>query len=263
MAIIRGASKDPREEIAFVERQIKRLTPLPPNITWGLSPSGPQRSSRALLEGVNDLAQRYGLPIFTHVYETKAQTAKARAIYGEHGGSMIRYLADIGLLTPRTTIAHGVWLTRDEIEIMAEHRAGVAHNPISNLKLKSGVAPMHAAMQAGVRVALGCDNCSCGDCQNMFQAMKMFCLLAAVTDPNPTGVRSADAIKAATLGGAQAMNLEEEIGAVRAGMKADLVVIDLSDIAWQPLNSVARQLVFSEVGRGVETTIVDGESRDV
>jgi cytosine/adenosine deaminase-related metal-dependent hydrolase len=87
----------------------------------------------------------------------------------------------------------------------------------------------------------------------------MFCLLAAVTDPNPTGVRSADAIKAATLGGAQAMNLEEEIGAVRAGMKADLVVIDLSDIAWQPLNSVARQLVFSEVGRGVETTIVDGE----
>ena len=187
MAIIRGASKDAREEIAFVERQIKRLTPLPPRLTWGLSPSGPQRSSRALLEGVSDLAQRYGLPIFTHVYETKAQTAKARAIYGEHGGSMIRYLADIGLLTPRTTIAHGVWLTRDEIAIMAEHRAGVAHNPISNLKLKSGVAPMHAAMQAGVRVALGCDNCSCGDCQSMFQAMKMFCLLAAVDRPESDG----------------------------------------------------------------------------
>jgi 5-methylthioadenosine/S-adenosylhomocysteine deaminase len=83
--------------------------------------------------------------------------------------------------------------------------------------------------------------------------------LAAVSDPNPTGVRSADAIKAATLGGAQAMNLEKEIGAIRAGMKADLVVIDLKDVAWQPLNSVARQLVFSESGRGVETTIVDGE----
>jgi 5-methylthioadenosine/S-adenosylhomocysteine deaminase len=259
MAVIRGAPKDAREEIAFVERQIKRLTPLPPRFTWGLSPSGPQRSSRALLEGIGDLAQRHRLPIFTHVYETKAQTAKARAIYAEHDGSMIRHLADIGLLTPLTTIAHGVWLTRDEMAIMAEHGSGIAHNPISNLKLKSGVAPMHAAMQAGVRVALGCDNCSCGDCQSMFQAMKMFCLLAAVTDPNPTGVRAADAIKAATLGGAQAMNLDGEIGAVRAGMKADLVVIDLDDIAWQPLNSVARQLVFSEVGRGVETTIVDGE----
>jgi 5-methylthioadenosine/S-adenosylhomocysteine deaminase len=118
MAVIRGAPKDAHEEIAFVERQINRLTPLPPRFTWGLSPSGPQRSSRTLLEGVSDLAQRYGLPIFTHVYETKAQTAKARAIYGEHDGSMIRHLADTGLLTPRTTIAHGVWLTRDEIAIM-------------------------------------------------------------------------------------------------------------------------------------------------
>ena len=90
MALIRGASKDPREEIAFVERQIKRLTPLPPRITWGLSPSGPQRSSRALLEGVADLARQRELPVFTHVYETKAQTAKARTIYGAHGGSMIR-----------------------------------------------------------------------------------------------------------------------------------------------------------------------------
>ena len=183
--LIRGAAKDAREEIAFVERQIKRLTPLSPRLSWGLSPSGPQRSSRALLEGVADLARRHQLPIFTHVYETKAQTAKARAIYGEHGGSMIRHLADIGLLTPRTTIAHGVWLMQDEIALMADHGAGIAHNPISNLKLKSGVAPMHAAMQAGVNVALGCDNCSCGDCQSMFQAMKMFCLLAAVTDPKP------------------------------------------------------------------------------
>jgi 5-methylthioadenosine/S-adenosylhomocysteine deaminase len=259
MALIRGAPKDARDEIAFVEHQIKRLAPLPPRLSWGLSPSGPQRSSRALLEGVSDLAARYKLPVFTHAYETKAQTAKARAIYGEHGGSMIRHLASLGLLTPRTTIAHGVWLLPDEIALMAEHGASIAHNPISNLKLKSGVAPMHAAMQAGVNVALGCDNCSCGDCQSMFQAMKMFCLLAAVTDPNPTGVRARDAIKAATLGGARAMDLEGEIGAIRAGMKADLVVIDLDDVAYQPLNSAARQLVFSETGRGVETTIVGGQ----
>jgi cytosine/adenosine deaminase-related metal-dependent hydrolase len=259
MAIVRGAPKDAREEIAFVERQIERLRPLPPRLTWGLSPSGPQRSSRALLEGVADLARRHELPIFTHVYETKAQTAKARAIYGDEGGSMIRHLDKLGLLTPRTTIAHGVWLTRDEIEIMAARGAGVAHNPISNLKLKSGVAPMAAATRAGVHIALGCDNCSCGDCQSMFQAMKMFCLLAAVTDANPTEVRAADAIRAATLGGARAMGLAGEVGAIRAGLKADLAIIDLDDVAYQPLNSVARQLVFSETGRGVETTIVDGK----
>jgi 5-methylthioadenosine/S-adenosylhomocysteine deaminase len=258
MTMVRGVSKDPREEVAFVERQIKRLTPLPPRLSWGLSPSGPQRSSRTLLEGVADLARRRELPVFTHVYETKAQTAKAREIYGAHGGSMIRHLADVGLLTPRTTIAHGVWLMQDEIELMAEHGSGVAHNPISNLKLKSGVAPMRVAKEAGVNIALGCDNCSCSDCQSMFQAMKMFCLLAAITDPNPTDVRAADAIRAATLGGAHAMNLGGEIGAIAPGMKADLVIIDLADIVYQPLNSVARQLVFGESGRGVETAIVDG-----
>jgi 5-methylthioadenosine/S-adenosylhomocysteine deaminase len=259
MTLVRGVPKDPREEIAFVERQLKRLTPLPPRMTWGLSPSGPQRSSRALLEGVADLSRRHELPVFTHVYETKAQTAKAREIYGgAHGGSMIRHLADVGLLTPRTTIAHGVWLTQDEIALMAEHGSGVAHNPVSNLKLKSGIAPMRAAMQAGVNIALGCDNCSCGDCQNMFQAMKMFCLLAAITDPNPTGVRAADAIRAATLGGARAMKLDGEVGAIEPGMKADLVIVDLAEVVYQPLNSVARQLVFGESGRGVETTIVDG-----
>jgi 5-methylthioadenosine/S-adenosylhomocysteine deaminase len=258
MTMVRGVSKDPREEVAFVERQIKRLTPLPPRLSWGLSPSGPQRSSRTLLEGVADLARRRELPVFTHVYETKAQTAKAREIYGAHGGSMIRHLADVGLLTPRTTIAHGVWLMQDEIELMAEHGSGVAHSPISNLKLKSGVAPMRVAKEAGVNIALGCDNCSCSDCQSMFQAMKMFCLLAAITDPNPTDVRAADAIRAATLGGAHAMNLGGEIGAIAPGMKADLVIIDLADIVYQPLNSVARQLVFGESGRGVETAIVDG-----
>jgi 5-methylthioadenosine/S-adenosylhomocysteine deaminase len=257
-AIVRGATKDPKEEIAFVERQIKRLRPLPQRLTWGLSPSGPQRCSRLLLEGIADLARRHELPVFTHVYETKAQTAKARSIYDDHGGSMIRYLADIGLLSPRTTIAHGVWLMPDEIMLMAEHRTGIAHNPISNLKLKSGIAPIAMALQAGVNVALGCDNCSCGDCQSMFQAMKMLCLLAAVTNAGPTNVHARDAIRAATLSGAHAMGLEGEIGAVRPGMAADLVIIDLNDVAYQPLNSVARQLVFSEAGRGIETVIVDG-----
>ena len=259
MAIVRGAPKDAKEEVAFVERQIKRLHPLSPRVTWGLSPSGPQRSSRALLEGIADLAKRLELPVFTHVYETKAQTAKARAMYGDHGGSMIRHLAEVGLLSSHTTIAHGVWLRPDEIALMAEHGSGIAHNPISNLKLKSGVAPMASALRAGVNVALGCDNCSCGDCQSMFQAMKMYCLLAAVTDANPTGVQAREAMRAATIGGARALKLDCEIGAIRAGMKADLVLIDLDDIAYQPLNSAARQLVFSETGRGVETVIVDGE----
>ncbi len=257
-ALIEGSAADPRAELDFVEAQLRRIDPLPARMSWALSPSGPQRSSRTLLEGIAAMSERWRLPVFTHVYETKAQTAKARAIYGDQGGSMIRFMAEVGLLTPRTTIAHGVWLRPDEVDMMAEHGTGLAHNPISNLKLKSGIAPMRLVKQAGVNVALGCDNCSCGDCQSMFQAMKFFCLLAGVTDPNPTGVHAADAIAAATLGGAKAVGMAGTIGAIRPGMKADLSLIDLTDISFQPYNSAARQLVFSEAGRGVRTTMVDG-----
>ena len=257
-ALVQGTPGDPRAQLAFVERQIARIDPLPPRLHWALSPSGPQRSSVELLEGIVDMARRHALPVTTHVLETPAQRAKAQRVYQAHGGSMVRYMASLGLLGPGTTLAHGVWLDADEIALLAEHGASVVHNPTSNLKLKSGVAPIRRLHDAGVNLALGCDNCSCGDCQSMFQAMKLFCTLAAVTDPNPTGVHATHAIAAATLGGARALGLEREVGAIRPGLRADLCLIDLTDIAWMPLNSVARQLVYSETGRAVETTIVDG-----
>src|SRR4029077_12214582 len=106
---------------------------------------------------------------------------------------------------------------------------------------------------------LGWDNCSCSDCQNLFQAMKMFALLCAGMDGEPRGICALDAIDAATLGGAHALGLGGQIGEVRPGMKADLVLIDLSDFAYLPFNSAARQLVYCETGRAVHTVLVDGK----
>ncbi|SFL10414.1 amidohydrolase family protein [Falsiroseomonas stagni] len=257
-AIIGGKPGDPAADLAFVEAQLKRLRPLPARLHWALSPSGPQRSSTALLEGIADLSERYGLPVFTHVYETRAQLAKARRIYGADGGSMVRHMARIGLLTPRTTLAHAVHITEEEIALVAESGAGVVHNPLANLKLKNGVAPVAAMKRAGVRVALGCDNNSCSDCQNLFQAMKMMSLLAAGSDAEPAGVLACDAVEAATTGGARAVGLDAEIGTIAPGMKADLLLLDLRDPAWLPFTSATRQLVFSETGRGVDTVLVDG-----
>ena len=258
-ALVDGSPADPHAQLAFAEAQIRRLTPLPRRLRWALSPSGPQRSSRTLLEGVADLSRRYDLPVLTHAYETRAQAAKAEAIYRDQGGSMLRYLDQVGLLNQRLTIAHGVWLRDEEVAMLANAGAGLAHNPISNLKLKSGIAPMRRVIDAGINVALGCDNCSCGDCQSMFGAMKMLCLLAAASDPNPTGVHAATALRAATLGGAQAVGMQHEVGALRQGMLADLVLLDTADIAYLPLNSAARQVVYSEAGRGVHSVIVGGE----
>lgn len=257
-ALVRGAPADARAQLDFVEAQIRRLDPLPPWLRWALSPSGPQRSSRALLEGIAALSERHRLPVTTHVYVTRAQAAKARSLYAAQGGSMLRWLQEVGLLNERLTVAHGVWLDGEEMALLGQARASLAHNPASNLKLKSGVAPMRRVIDAGVNVALGCDNCSCGDCQSMFTAMKLLCLLAAAADPGPTGVDAALAINAATVGGARALGLEGEVGAIAPGMQADLVLLDLRDIAYVPLNSAARQLVFAESERGVHSVMVGG-----
>ena len=258
-ALVQGAPGNAAEQLAFVEAQIRRIDPLPDRLSWALGPSGPQRSSRALLEGVAGLSERYGLPVLTHAYETKAQAAKARAIYGAQGGSMLRWLDEVGLLTRRLTIAHGVWLTDEEIGLLGRAGAGLAHNPASNLKLKSGVAPMRRVIAAGVNVALGCDNCSCGDCQSMFTAMKLLCLLAAGADAQPTGVHATTAMAAATTGGARAVGLEGQVGVLAPGYRADLVLLDLRDIAYVPFNSAVRQVVFAEGGRGVHSVMVGGQ----
>jgi cytosine/adenosine deaminase-related metal-dependent hydrolase len=172
---------------------------------------------------------------------------------------MLRWLQDVGLMNDRLTVAHGVWLDDDEMALLGQARASLAHNPASNLKLKSGIAPMRRVIDAGVNVALGCDNCSCGDCQSMFTAMKLLCLLTAAADPSPTDVDAAMAIDAATTGGARALGLAGEVGAIAPGLQADLVMLNLCDIAYVPLNSAARQVVFAESGRGVHSVMVGGE----
>ncbi len=258
-AIVSGKPGDAKADLAFVEAQIKRLDPLPPRLHWALSPSGPQRCSTVLLEGIAELSGRYKLPVFTHVYETRAQLAKARSHYSDHGGSLVRYMAELGLLTERTTLAHSIYVTVEEIDEIAKVGAGVVHNPLANLKLKNGVAPLLHFKRAGIKLALGCDNCSCSDCQNLFQSMKLFTLLAAGMDTEPSGVLAQDAIDAATVGGARAVGLAGMVGEIRPGMVADLVLIDLTDLAYLPFNSAARQLVFSETGRGVHTVMVDGQ----
>jgi cytosine/adenosine deaminase-related metal-dependent hydrolase len=212
-----------------------------------------------LLEGLAAISADFNLPVLTHTYETRAQLAKARTTYDKFGGSYVRYMREIGLLTHRTTLAHGVYLTRPEIDDLAQAGAGVVHNPLANLKLKNGVAPLLDFKRAGINLALGCDNCSCSDCQNLFQAMKMYALLAQGMDGEPSGVLACDAIDAATIGSARAVGLSGQIGEVKRGMKADLALIDLSDFAYQPFNSAARQMVYSETGRGVDIVMVDGE----
>jgi 5-methylthioadenosine/S-adenosylhomocysteine deaminase len=258
-AIIAGKPGDAKADLAFIRVQLARRNPLPPRLHWAIGPSGPQRCSTELLEGLAAISADFDLPVLTHTYETRAQLAKARTAFDRFGGSYVRYMREIGLLTHRTTLAHGVYLTPPEIDELAKAGAGVVHNPLANLKLKNGTAPLIDFRRAGINLALGCDNCSCSDCQNLFQAMKMYALLAQGMDGEPSGVFACDAFDAATIGSARAVGLSGQVGEVKPGMKADLALIDLSDYAYQPFNSAARQMVYGETGRGVDTVMVEGE----
>lgn len=257
-ALVGNEDVDHRPLTDFVAAQIRRRPTPGPRGTWALGPSGPQRCTPPMIEAVVEIAERHDLPIYTHVYETKAQALFARQTYGNDGGTYLRYLDRLGMLGPRVTIAHGVWLAPEDIAMMAERDVGLVMNFMSNLRLKSGIAPIPTLRKAGVRLALGSDNCSCSDTQNIFQAMKLYAMLNAVSDPAQTSLRAPEAIRLATLGGARTARLENEIGAIRPGRKADLAILDLADPAFLPLNSVARQLVYAESGRSVETVIVDG-----
>ena len=182
-----------------------------------------------------------------------------RLFMPEHDGSQVKYLRSCGLTGANVGLAHSVWMRPDEIDILAETGTNVILNPVGNLKTRSGVPPIRGYLDAGVPTAIGCDNCSCGDSQNMFHAMKAFAGLAAVTNPEPGPPTAADTIACATLGGARALGLAGEVGAIRPGMKADISVIDLSAPQYVPLNSAARQTVFAESGESVDTVIVDGQ----
>lgn len=228
-------------------------------IGWALGPSAPERCTPALIERTVALSKKYDLPIFSHIYESKGMALQARMEYPQHGGSLIRRLKVEGLLGPRLNLAHSVWLTAEEIDLLAETGTNVVINPLSNLKLKSGIPPIRALEEAGVSLGLGCDNCSCSDAQNMFQAMKLFCLMTAVSHIDGGPAQAPQAFKAATTGGAHALGRDDDLGQIAVGRKADMVLIDLTDPSFLPLNSALRQLVYTEGGRGVKTVIVGGK----
>jgi len=227
-------------------------------ISWGLAPSSPERCTPAFLKALAELAEQAGLRVFTHIYESRATTLIARQKFAAWNGSLVSYLAAHGMLGPQTTLAHGVWMLPAEIEQVAKAGASVVLNPVGNLKTRSGVAPMAQYLAAGVNLGLGCDNNSCSDAQNLFQAMKAFAGLAAVSDVEGDRPSARDALFAATAGGAQALGLQGVVGQIKPGFKADLTLLRLDDPSFIPFNNAARQVVFSECGRAVDTVLVNG-----
>lgn len=255
-----SSAAEPERNFDLLSHVEKTLFQAPqrPRIHWGLGPSSPERCTPGLIARTMDLARRYGLPVVSHLYESKGMALQARHELTQHGGSLIRRLHAEGALGPEISFAHSVWLGAEEMDLLAETGAGCVLNLQGNLKMKCGIPPIREMMRRGVRIGLGCDNCSCSDAQNMFASMKLFSLLGSVSDVVKGPPLAVPALKAATEGGAAAMRLGDRIGRIAPGFHADLTFLDLNDPSFVPLNSAARQVVNVEAGRAVRHVMVDG-----
>lgn len=237
------------QSIALHHRPQERLTVFP-------SPTNPVRCSDELLIMCRDIAEAHDLGIHTHLLESKSQTVIAQRRYG---CTMVEHMERLGLLSPRLSCAHTIWIDAPDIERLARHGVTVVHNPESNLKLGTGIAPIAQMLAAGVTVALGTDGMVTNDNLAMHEAMRLAAFLGRTAQPDrQRWITARQALAMATAGGAQAVRMAERIGRVAPGYRADLVLYDLDVPVWTPRNDPVQQMVFAETGSSVDTVLVDG-----
>jgi cytosine/adenosine deaminase-related metal-dependent hydrolase len=222
-----------------------------------VSCSAPQRVTPSYLQALSELSARHDIPHNMHILETRLQR-----VFGEEvlGRSLVRYVDELGVLDERAMVIHAIWIDDHDIELLAGSGCSVAHNPVSNLKLGSGVMRWRALHEAGVPIALGTDEATVDDGINVWTVLKTAGLIHNIADPDPERWPTASEIlRAATAGGARAMRLGERTGRLSEGYAADIVLIDTDSLAFTPLGEVRRQLVYCEPRAAVDTTIVAGE----
>jgi 5-methylthioadenosine/S-adenosylhomocysteine deaminase len=246
------------EYLAFSRRALETLHRSGDGrLRYMVAPSAPQRCGADVLVGATNLALEFGVECHIHVLETKTQLVTGAELYGT---SLVTYMSDIGALSGNTTLAHGIWLTHEDMGRVADAGTSISHNPISNLKLGSGIAPWRQLQDAGVNLGLGTDGCSSSDSPRMLDVIKMTALLHKVTDPDfATWPRIDEVLTAATTGGARSAVLGDEVGSLEAGKQADLVIYNLETMAFTPRQKLDHQLVYSENGSSIETVIVAGK----
>ena len=216
----------------------------------------PNSCSSEQVMKARELATQNGVGLHIHIAETKFEWDNIHNLYGT---TPTRYLYDLGLLGPDVVGAHCIWLSDEDILLLKETGTSVAHNPECNMKVADGIAPITQMLEEGVIVSLGTDSCAVNDNMDMFEAMRVAAFLQKVNQMDAAAVSAYQVLEMATIGGARALGMGDEIGSLEVGKKADIILVDLTGSHMRPINNLVNNLVYcASAASDVETVIIDG-----
>ena len=247
----------PEEDIiGFMEDSMNRYNRTDALATVGLSISAPMRSTQKMMEGFRDLSLKYNVPVSCHMLETYVQKCTGPMFFGK---TLVRYMYDLGLLNENMVLIHCNWITEKDLKLMENSGCTAVHNPACNLRMGSGVAPIREMLEK-IPVGLGTDNMSANDSANIFDAMKIGCLISKLRTPDYTRWLTAkDMFRMETFNGSRCLKKEQETGIIAEGMKADITILNAENEQYVMSDDPDMVMTYSENGSSVDTVIVDGK----
>jgi len=246
---------NPAQNVDVAAHFIERWQAKNDLITPAIFCHSPYTCSPETLKRAKEMARQKNAQFFIHLAETKTEVEQ---IQEQHNTTPVRYLDSLGILDNDTVCIHCVWLEDEEIEILAQSGAKVAICPQSNMKLGSGIAPLKNMLAAGITVGLGTDGCASNNSLDLFSEMDLCAKLHKVKDLEPTALPAKNVLEMATIGGASALGLAEDIGSLSKGKKADIILLDLMQPHLQPFYH-SDLLVYAASGADVSTVIINGK----
>ncbi|HPQ42895.1 MAG TPA: amidohydrolase [Syntrophales bacterium] len=247
-------SETPEEGLRYTKMLIEKWMD-DPLVNIMVEPHSLYTCSPSLLEDAKDLADRYQVPLATHLLENQGEVRQLKEKLGKRATS---FLMDMGYLNEKFIAFHCVCMDEEDIRIFADHGCKVVHNPESNMKLASGAAPVSTMLRHGVVVGIGTDGCASNNNLDMIQEMDTAAKLEKVVRYDPTVMPAQTVTRMATCEGARVLGMDTSIGVLKPGMKADIIIVDLNRPHLTPLYNEYSTLVYAANGSDVITSIING-----
>jgi len=246
---------DAAKNIEAASAFVKDWTGVSPLIRPSIFCHSPYTCSTGTLKAAKTAAHHQGVLFQIHAAETRVEK---NLIDGNGEKTVVQYLAHLGVLDSMTLLVHAVWVDADDIKIIAEKEARISHNPESNMKLASGIAPVHACLKAGIVIGLGTDGCASNNDLDLFQEMDSAAKLHKAHTLDPTVMDAATVLKMATIQGARTIGLGDRVGSLEKGKDADLIIIDTRQPHLIPMYNPVSQIVYAVKGSDVRHVMVAG-----